>query len=171
MGTCTPTWAVPVGALGTNSPPTVSKGNIYIGGYDGRVYAFDATTGTELWSAQVNPPNFADPLNFAPAVSADRVFVSGDRGVYAFPGSCTTPCTPLWVAKTKFSPAAAPTVAGGFVLVADYQGTVTRSIRRRVISDGKAPSHPLRMRSPPRAESLMSPRERSARGLRRCGLR
>ncbi len=89
VGTCTPTWAVPVGTLGTNSPPTLSNGNVYIGGYDGRVYAFDASTGAELWSAKVNPPNVADPLNFAPAVSADRVFVSGDRGVYAFPGSCS----------------------------------------------------------------------------------
>jgi eukaryotic-like serine/threonine-protein kinase len=124
VGTCAPDWTVPVGKLGTNSPPTVSRGNLYLGGYDGRVYAFDATTGTELWSAQVNPISFADPLNFPPAVSLDRVFVSGDRGVYAFPGSCTTPCAPLWVTNTQFSPAAAPTVAGGFVLVADYQGTV-----------------------------------------------
>ena len=124
VGTCTPTWAVPVGTLGTNSPPTLSKGGIYIGGYDGRAYAFDATTGAERWSAQVNPPHVTDPLNFAPAVSDDQVFVSGDRGVYAFPASCTTPCAPLWVARTQFSPAAAPTVADGFVLVADYQGTV-----------------------------------------------
>jgi outer membrane protein assembly factor BamB len=124
VGTCTPTWAVPVGTLGTNSPPTLSKGNIYIGGYDGRVYAFDATIGTELWSAQVNPINVADPLNFAPAVSEDRVFVSGDRGIYAFPGSCATPCTPLWVTRTQFSPSAAPAVAGRLVLVADYQGNV-----------------------------------------------
>jgi outer membrane protein assembly factor BamB len=124
VGTCTPTWAVPVGTLGTNSPPTLANGNIYIGGYDGRVYAFDATTGAQLWSAKVNPVNVADPLNFAPAAAAARVFVSGDFGVYAFPGSCSTPCAPLWVAKTKFSPAAAPTVAGGSVLVADYQGTI-----------------------------------------------
>ena len=123
LGTCTPTWAVPVGTLGTNSPPTLSHGSIYIGGYDGNVYAYDAKTGTQLWSGVVNNLPF-DPLNFAPAVSDDRVFVSGDFGVYAFPGSCATPCTPLWFAKTKFSPAAAPTVADGFVLVGDYQGTV-----------------------------------------------
>ena len=123
VGTCTPAWAVPVGTLGTNSPPTWSKGSIYIGGYDGYVYAFNGTTGAELWSAQVNPLPF-DPLNFAPAISADRVFVSGDFGVYAFPASCSTPCAPLWVARTQFSPVAAPTVADGFVLVADYQGTV-----------------------------------------------
>ena len=124
VGTCTPTWAVPVGTLGTNSPPTLANGSVYIGGYDGRVYAFDATTGAQLWSARVNPPNVADPLNFAPAVSDGRVFVSGDRGVYAFPENCSTVCAPLWVATTRFSPAAAPTVAGGSVLVGDYQGTV-----------------------------------------------
>jgi outer membrane protein assembly factor BamB len=124
VGTCTPTWAVPVGNLGTNSPPTFANGNIYIGGYDGRAYAFDATTGTRLWSARVDNPRLNNPLNFAPAVSRDRVFVSGNLGVYAFPTSCTTSCAPLWVARTEFSPAAAPTVADGFVLVADYQGTV-----------------------------------------------
>ncbi len=122
-GTCAPDWTVPVGALGTNSPPTLSHGSAFLGGYDGRVYAFDATTGASLWTAKVNRP-VADPLNFAPAVSDGRVFVSGDLGVYAFPTSCVTPCQPLWVAKTQFSPAAAPTVAGGSVLVADYQGTI-----------------------------------------------
>jgi eukaryotic-like serine/threonine-protein kinase len=123
VGTCTPTWTILVGTLGTNSPPTFSNGSIYIGGYDGRVYAFDATTGTELWSGQVNRPR-VDPVNFAPAVSGNQVFVSGDLGVYAFPASCTTPCAHLWIANTKFAPDAAPTVADGLVLVPDYQGTI-----------------------------------------------
>jgi outer membrane protein assembly factor BamB len=122
-GTCTPTWVVPIGSLGTNSPPTFSNGRIYVGGYDGRVYAFDATTGTELWSGQVNRPGI-DPVNWAPAVSGSQVFVSGDNGVYAFPAECTTPCAHLWVGTTRFAPDAPPTVAGGFVLVPDYQGTI-----------------------------------------------
>ncbi len=159
VGTCTPTWAVPVGTLGTNSPPTLSNGSIYIGGYDGRAYAFDATTGAERWSAQVNPPHVTDPLNFAPAVSDDQVFVSGDRGVYAFPASCTTPCAPLWVARTQFSPAAAPTVADGFVLVADYQGTVYAFDSATGNSSGEARSQQFRMPSPRRTESLISARE------------
>lgn len=120
---CTPAWAVPVGKLGTNSPPTYADGSLFLGGYDGRAYAFDATTGAQLWSAQVNPP-VNDPLNFAPAVSRGRVFVSGDRGIYAFPERCSMECEPLWVAKTKFAPVAAPTAAGRFILVADYQGTI-----------------------------------------------
>ena len=124
VGTCTPTWAVPIGTLGTNSPPTFSNGRIYIGGYDGRAYAFDATTGAELWSARVNPPQLTDPLNFAPAVSDDRVFVSGDRGVYAFPAECTTPCAHSWIGKTRFAPDAAPVLTDGFVLVGDYQGAI-----------------------------------------------
>src|SRR6266568_8030748 len=95
VGTCTPTWAVAIGTLGTNSPPTFSNGRIYIGGYDGRVYAFDANTGAELWSGQVNRPGI-DPVNWAPAVSGNQVFVSGDSGVYAFPTECTTPCQNLW---------------------------------------------------------------------------
>jgi outer membrane protein assembly factor BamB len=123
-GTCAPTWTVPVGALGTNSPPTLYKGNIYIGGYDGRVYAFDATMGIELWSGQVNPPRI-DPVNWAPAAAGNQVYVSGDLGVYAFPASCTNNCAPLWIGKTKFAPDAAPSVAdNGFVLVPDYQGAI-----------------------------------------------
>lgn len=123
VGTCTPAWSVPIGTLGTNSPPALSQGNIYVGGYDGRIYSFKATDGTQLWSAKVNPPKF-DPLNFAPAAAGGRVFISGDFGVYAFPTSCTEGCPPLWVAKTQFSPTAAPTLADGLVLVADYQGTL-----------------------------------------------
>jgi outer membrane protein assembly factor BamB len=123
VGTCTPTWRVRVGNYGTNSPPTFSNGNIYIGGYDGRVYAFDARTGTELWSGQVNQPRI-DPVNWAPAVSGDRVFVSGNLGVYAFPTNCTTPCAHLWIANTRLAPDAAPTLADGLVLVPDYQGAI-----------------------------------------------
>src|SRR6266550_2676040 len=94
--------------LGTFSDPAVWRGHVYTASLDGNLYAF--------------PTNCVG--TFAPAVSDDQVFVSGDRGVYAFPASCATPCAPLWVASTQFSPAAAPTVADGFVLVADYQGTV-----------------------------------------------
>jgi len=122
VGSCSPIWSVPIGNLGTNSPPTLANGNIYLGGYDGRVYAFDATDGAKLWSAKVNPPT-QDPLNFAPAVAGDRVYISGDFGIYAFPTNCHEGCQPSWFAKTKFSPAAAPTLADGLVLVADYQGT------------------------------------------------
>jgi outer membrane protein assembly factor BamB len=123
VGTCTPAWMVPIGNLGTNSPPTFTNERIYIGGYDGRVYAFDAHSGAQLWSAEVNPPRI-DPLNFAPAVSGGRVFVSGDRGVYAFPANCTGDCNPLWIAKTEFAPDTAPTVTHNAVLVPDYQGTI-----------------------------------------------
>jgi outer membrane protein assembly factor BamB len=124
--TCTPTWAVPIGPTGkgTNSPPVISKGVLYIGGYDGRIYAFDATSGAELWHAQVNNPNFADPLNFAPAVAGGLVLVSADRGVMAFPTTCSTPCHSTWVAKTVVSPLQAPNVAGNTVYVADYNGTL-----------------------------------------------
>jgi outer membrane protein assembly factor BamB len=122
-GTCTPTWKVPVGTLGTNSPPTLFKGSVYIGGYDGRVYAFDAKTGSELWNAQVNPRNVADPLNFAPAVSEDRVFVSGD-GAFTHSRELQHALRTSLGYPTKFSPAAAPTVAGETVLVADYAGTI-----------------------------------------------
>src|SRR5947199_15336 len=83
-GTCTPAGALPDGTLATHSPPTFSNGRIYIGGYDGRVGALQANTGADLWSGRVNRPR-VDPVNWAPAVSGNQVFVSGDFGVYALP--------------------------------------------------------------------------------------
>src|SRR6266566_1579883 len=121
VGTCTPTWAVPVGTLGTNSPPTFSNGKIYIGGYDGRAYAFDANTGAELWSGQVNRPGI-DPVSWAPAVSGNQVFVSGDSGVYAFQTECTT----LWTSAPSGVSLFTPTVANGVVYVGTLDFIYTR---------------------------------------------
>src|SRR5439155_12467105 len=79
---CAPLWSVAVGRLGTNSPPTIADGVIYIGGYDGNVYAFDAGTGDQFWTARINPAWTGDPVNIAPAVAGPLVLVAGDFATY-----------------------------------------------------------------------------------------
>jgi polyvinyl alcohol dehydrogenase (cytochrome) len=57
----------------------VGGGVTFIGGFDGRLHAYDASTGAELWSAQTNT------VAGGTSISASRVFVgSMDRNVYAF---------------------------------------------------------------------------------------
>ncbi|HXU08250.1 MAG TPA: PQQ-binding-like beta-propeller repeat protein [Blastocatellia bacterium] len=57
----------------------VSGGVLLIGGFDGRIHAYDASTGAELWNAQTNA------IAGGVSISERRVFVgSMDHNVYAF---------------------------------------------------------------------------------------
>jgi outer membrane protein assembly factor BamB len=122
-GVCAPDWSTPIGSLGTNGPPTVAGGTVYVGGYDGRLYAFDAATGGQLWWGQVND-QVQDPLNFGTAVTASVVLVSGSYGVYAFPRTCSAPCLPRWVFRTRYSPMTAPAVVGHTAYVTSGPGVL-----------------------------------------------
>ena len=116
---CSPVWSTQIG--GTNSPPVIVGSRMYIGGYDGDLYALDAATGTVLWRGSVN---LFDPVNEAPTVGGGTVFVAGNLGVYAFPTDCTTPCDPLWMVRMPYTVFASVSLAGGLVYAVDYQGDV-----------------------------------------------
>jgi hypothetical protein len=47
---------------------------------------------------------------------------SADRNLYAFPTSCTTPCSALWTATTGGSEFSSPTVADGSVFLSGSDG-------------------------------------------------
>jgi outer membrane protein assembly factor BamB len=96
---------------------------VYVGSYDGKLYAFDAQgcgspTCQPLWTGQTG-----GPVDSSPAVAGGNVYVgSTDGAVYAFPaaGCGTTACSPLWRGQTGGSiDIASPTVVGGKVLVGD----------------------------------------------------
>lgn len=64
----------------SESAPVVGDGVVYIGGFDGRLYALDARTGATRWSALTG-----NVINASAAVAYGLVVVgSGDGVVYAF---------------------------------------------------------------------------------------
>lgn len=118
---CQPLWtALP--ELTFNPPITLKDGVLYAGGYDGRLYALDASTGNVIWSADVNV-DFFDPVWGPPAVVDGVVYQPADIGVKAYPTTCQGPgCKPLWIRRTDFSVSNSPAVADGVVYAVDDQG-------------------------------------------------
>jgi polyvinyl alcohol dehydrogenase (cytochrome) len=67
----------------------VAGGVVFIGGADGRLHAYDASTGVEIWNAQRNA------MFGGVSISGTSVFVgSADRNVYAFTLPATGPPPP-----------------------------------------------------------------------------
>jgi outer membrane protein assembly factor BamB len=104
---CSPLWtATTAGRI--SSAPAVAGGVVYVGagrGADGDLWALDAVTGSVLWTA---------PLSSAPhgVAVADGVVYAD---FFAFPASCSTPCSPLWVGNNGGD--SMPAVSGGVVYV------------------------------------------------------
>jgi outer membrane protein assembly factor BamB len=73
------TWSYPtLGAIGTSSP-AVANGLVYVGSYDGKLYALDASTGAYKWSYPTG-----SYINSSPAVANGLVYVgSTDNKLYA----------------------------------------------------------------------------------------
>ena len=77
-------WQTTVGPnFASVSPPTVAGGVVYYGdGPDSQLLAFDAVTGTQLWSSQ---STITGAIYGAPMVVNGRVFVGAwDGKLYAF---------------------------------------------------------------------------------------
>jgi outer membrane protein assembly factor BamB len=58
----------------------VANGVVYVGSFDGKVYAFDASNGQQLWSGATG-----GPIDSSPTVANGVVYIgSSDYNVYAF---------------------------------------------------------------------------------------
>lgn len=77
-------WSAPIGIQGTAGAAVVAFGRVYVGGIDGRLYAFNATTGAAVAGFPVTIP--AASINGStPAVGGGRVFVGAtDSRLHAF---------------------------------------------------------------------------------------
>ena len=100
-----------------DSSPAVANGVVYVGSFDDKVYALNATTGATLWTATTG-----SLVPSSPAVANGVVYVgSYDHKVYAL--DATTGAT-LWTASTGSSVYSSPAVANGVVYVGSADAKV-----------------------------------------------
>jgi outer membrane protein assembly factor BamB len=93
-------WSASVGAA---SPPVLANGVVYIKGIDTRLHAFNATTGSELWSIDAGA-GFSTP-----AVANGVVYIGSEVGkLYAF--NATTG-SQVWAASVGAFPQSSASVA------------------------------------------------------------
>ena len=72
-------WSYTAGGLITSSPAVVD-GVVYVGSYDGKLYALDAVTGAVKWSYITG-----SGIESSPAVANGVVYIgSDDATIYAF---------------------------------------------------------------------------------------
>jgi outer membrane protein assembly factor BamB len=101
------------------SSPAVAGGVVYVGSYDKKVYALNATTGTPVWNYTTG-----GAVESSPAVAGGVVFVGSDNG-YVYALNATTGA-PMWnyTTPTHGVVDSSPAVAGGVVFVGTNNGYV-----------------------------------------------
>lgn len=106
------------------SAPAVAGGVVYTGSSDDRsAYAFDATTGAELWRTPLMGRAFS-----APALTADTVFIGSEEG-QAYGGGSVFALDRktgeiMWEFKTEGNVFSSPVVNGGVVFVGSDDGYI-----------------------------------------------
>jgi MYXO-CTERM domain-containing protein len=133
---CRPAWTADLGArLDSNldcaavwqcvtGAPTVASG-LVLASPEGRpdepqeaplLQAFDARTGAKVWGSVGVDTSSPERYRW-PVVDGDRVFISSDEQLYAFPLHCAALCHPLWRFSTNGEFVGQQVVADGFVYV------------------------------------------------------
>ncbi len=103
-------WSAGTGGA-IDSSPAVFNGTVYVGSYNGSLYAFNALNGTQLWSAATSNIIYTS----SPAVANSVVYIGSlDGNLYAFN---TRTGTQLWSAATYSPIDSSPAVANGVVYV------------------------------------------------------
>jgi outer membrane protein assembly factor BamB len=94
-----------------DSSPAVANGAVYVGSNDGKLYAFNASSGDGLWAASTGYLIYYS----SPAVANGVVYVgSYDHKLYAFNASSGAT---LWSTSTGDPIDSSPTVANGVVYI------------------------------------------------------
>jgi outer membrane protein assembly factor BamB len=100
-------WSYQTGS-GVTSSPAVENGEVYVGSWDNKLYALDASTGVLLWKYATG-----GAVESSPAVANGVVYFGSDDGnLYALNASTGAL---LWQYTTGGSVYSAPTVANGMV--------------------------------------------------------
>ena len=109
-------WTNMVGG-GAGSHPAVADGKVYVAGWDGSLYCFDAASGAQIWNYTTG-----DILLTHPAVADGRVYVgSMDRKFY-----CLDAATGafIWSYTTSSGIYGSPVVANGVAYAVNMGGVV-----------------------------------------------
>ena len=124
-GSCDPLWSATVGGTIMNGGPTVSGGVVYVGGDDGKLYAFDAAGSTRcsgdpvvcspLWVGSTGPGDSSV------AVANGVVYVNAGAGqVYSYFVGCNSgggTCTPNHLASPSIATPDCGCGGGGYSLL------------------------------------------------------
>jgi outer membrane protein assembly factor BamB len=105
---CAPLWTTTTSGR-ISSAPIVSNGVVYVGagnGAEGDLWALNAGSGAVVWSAHLS----GAPVGVA--VENGVVYASDGSSLFAFPTSCSTPCSYLWLGQSAGAP---PAVGSGEV--------------------------------------------------------
>jgi len=103
------------GAIG--SSPAVTGGVVYVGSFDNKTYALNASTGALIWEFRAG-----GLVGSSPAVAYGKVFVgANDNNLYALNQSTGTE---IWRFSTGYLVAASPAVADNMVFIASLDGKV-----------------------------------------------
>src|SRR5207237_101737 len=104
-----PLWSFSTGS-NILSSPAVAGGMVYVGSYDGKLYAFDASCRKScqpVWSFATGGSIFSSP-----AIADGIVYIgSVDDKLYAFDAACRSACQPLWSFSTENKITSSPAVA------------------------------------------------------------
>lgn len=123
-----PAWALVLDGT-TAVPPVLSpdEGLVYTGTDAGTVYAVDAATGTQRWTADVG----AAVLD-SPALAGRTLYVPTAAGLVVLPAhGCQAPtCVPAWRSADRAAVDQQPAVAGGVVVAGDADGSVQAYLAR-----------------------------------------
>jgi outer membrane protein assembly factor BamB len=117
-------WRKPIGPSGTYGSAVVAGGNVYVGGFDGKLYAFNAKTGAAVAGFPVTLGGAV--IYSTPAVVGGKVYVgttAPDSKLYAFNATNGAPVAgfPKQLGGAIFS---TPAVALGNVYVASADGKI-----------------------------------------------
>ena len=123
---CAPLWTGPIG-FGVSSSPALSNGLVYVGGGDGKLYAFDAAgvagcsgvpkVCAPRWASQASTQIFLS----SPAVANGVVYIGSFHDVHAFDATTGAPLSHF---TTGGFIQASPAVANGRVYIGSGDGNL-----------------------------------------------
>ncbi len=110
-------WSYTTGGFVLESSPAVAGGKVYVGSYDGKVYALNAITGAFIWSYTIG-----GYVQSSPAVADGKVYIGSQNGpVYAL--NADTGAL-VWSYPMGGGVVGSPAVVGGFVYVGSWDWKV-----------------------------------------------